>query len=108
MAYPIQPTIVALPDPGPNASEYDVDLQRTLVKLFAAINRSIQTLAALPGVTSGSAAPTTGSHNSSEFVWNTNVSLLGLVGSRYVLLGWSCTVAGTPGIWSECRVLTGG
>ena len=99
------PTTVALP--STDDDNYDVQLQRTLVKLFSQINRTVNALSAVPGTVTGTAAPTTGTHAPPEFVWNTSTSELGAVGSKYVLLGWSCVTAGTPGTWRECRALTG-
>jgi hypothetical protein len=51
--------------------------------------------------------PTTGSYKQGDFVPNSTPSQLGAPGSRYVLLGWICTVSGEPGTLLECRVLTG-
>ena len=31
----------------------------------------------------------------------------GGAGNKYVIIGWVCTVAGAPGTFLECRVLTG-
>lgn len=53
------------------------------------------------------AAPTTGTHAQGDFVKNSAPAELGAVSSKYVILGWVCTVGGTPGTWLECRVLTG-
>lgn len=53
------------------------------------------------------AAPTTLVHARSEIVWNSTPSELGTAASKYVVLGWICTVAGTPGTWLPMRVLTG-
>lgn len=53
------------------------------------------------------AAPTTGSWNSGDFVRNSAPSELGAPGSKYVIHGFICTVSGTPGTWLQCRYLTG-
>jgi hypothetical protein len=53
------------------------------------------------------AAPTTGSHARGDFVRNSQPSEAGAAASKYVILGWICTVGGTPGTWLPCRVLTG-
>ena len=42
-----------------------------------------------------------------DIVWNSNVSVLGGGGSQYVILGWVCRTAGTPGTWVDIRTLTG-
>lgn len=53
------------------------------------------------------AAPTTGSWSQGDFVRNSAPSELGSSSSKYVILGWVCTVSGEPGTWVQCRVLTG-
>jgi hypothetical protein len=53
------------------------------------------------------AAPTAGPHARGDFVKNSQPSELGTAGSKYVLLGWICTVSGTPGTFVQCRALTG-
>jgi hypothetical protein len=53
------------------------------------------------------AAPTTGQHAKGDFVLNSNPSEAGGVGVKYIIHGWRCAVAGTPGTWLECRFLTG-
>lgn len=52
-------------------------------------------------------APTTGTHNLGDIVWNSAPAELGLASSQYVIIGWICTVVGTPGTWLEMRTLTG-
>ena len=53
------------------------------------------------------AAPTTGTWAQGDFVKNSAPSEAGGAGSKYVVIGWICTVAGTPGTWLDCRCLTG-
>lgn len=53
------------------------------------------------------AAPTTGTWAQGDFIRNSTPSEAGSASSKYVVLGWVCTVAGTPGTWLPCRVLTG-
>lgn len=55
----------------------------------------------------GTAAPTTGTWKQGDFVWNTAPSEAGTAGSKYVVIGWVCTVSGTPGTWLASRILTG-
>jgi hypothetical protein len=70
----------------------------------------------LNGVTEGrhgvfhgasTAAPTTGTWAVGDFVRNVAPAEAGSASSKYVITGWVCTVAGTPGTWLESRVLTG-
>lgn len=53
------------------------------------------------------AAPVSGTWSIGDIVWNTAPAVLGGAGSQYVIHGWTCTVAGTPGTWVEMRTLTG-
>lgn len=53
------------------------------------------------------AAPTAGDYSVGDFVRNSAPAEAGTAGSRYVTLGWICTVAGSPGTFLPCRVLTG-
>ena len=50
-------------------------------------------------ITYAAAAPTTGTAKQGDFVWNTAPSI---DASNMILLGWSCTAAGSPGTWSAC------
>jgi parallel beta-helix repeat protein len=58
-------------------------------------------------VSVGNAAPTTGTWKTGDYVVNSQPSELGSVGSKYIIRGFSCTVAGTPGTWLQDRGLTG-
>src|SRR5512139_3552107 len=53
------------------------------------------------------AAPTTGDCAVGDFVSNKTPTESGSPGSAYVVLGWICTAAGSPGTWLPCRALTG-
>lgn len=53
------------------------------------------------------AAPTTGTWAISDVIKNSAPAVAGAIGSQYVVTGWICTVAGTPGTWLEMRTLTG-
>lgn len=53
------------------------------------------------------AAPTVGANAQGDFVRHSAPTELGTAGGKYVVLGWVCVVAGTPGTWVPCRVLTG-
>jgi hypothetical protein len=56
---------------------------------------------------SNNGAPTTGTRQVGQYFHNLQPTELGTTGSKYIIQGWICTVAGTPGTWKECRVLTG-
>lgn len=51
--------------------------------------------------------PTTGDFGQSDIIWKSNATEAGSAGSKYVVIGWICTVAGSPGTLLEMRVLTG-
>lgn len=51
--------------------------------------------------------PTSGTWSQGDFIRNSAPSELGIAGSKYVILGWVCTAAGSPGTWVSCRALTG-
>ena len=53
------------------------------------------------------AAPTTGTWAKGDYIKNSNPAEAGVALSKYVVLGFVCTVAGTPGTWLQCRALTG-
>jgi hypothetical protein len=53
------------------------------------------------------APPTTGTYQLGDVIRNSAPAVLGTAGSRYVITGWICTTAGTPGTWTPCRSLTG-
>ena len=53
------------------------------------------------------AAPTTGTWMQGDYVTNSAPTELGTALSKYVILGWVCVAAGTPGTWVQSRSLTG-
>lgn len=53
------------------------------------------------------ASPTAGTNAQGDFVLNSAPAELGTAGSKYIIHGWRCTVAGTPGTWVQVRTLTG-
>jgi hypothetical protein len=55
----------------------------------------------------GSAAPTTNTWDQGDYVMNNFPTEQGTAGSKYIVRGWMCTVAGTPGTWVQDRGLTG-
>lgn len=53
------------------------------------------------------AIPTTGTWAKGDYIKNSNPVEAGVALSKYVIHGWICTVAGTPGTWLQDRRLTG-
>ena len=85
-------------------------MERKLTDLFRATNQQVNQLTegTVSAVHSAStAAPTAGSYAVGDFVRNSAPSELGTAGSKYVVMGFLCTVGGTPGTFVPCRALTG-
>lgn len=81
-----------------------------IAELFRDIQEQINALSEgylVASYTAKTAAPTTGSWAKGDFVKNSNPSETGSGGSKYVVIGWICTAAGTPGTWLAARALTG-
>jgi hypothetical protein len=81
-----------------------------LFERFQKVARKVNGLASgrfadLDGI--GTAAPTTGTYALGDTIRNSNPSEAGGAGNKYVIIGWICTTAGTPGTWKEMRTLTG-
>ena len=53
------------------------------------------------------AAPTTGTWAQGDQIRNSTPTEAGAVSSKYIVTGFICTVAGTPGTWLSLRSLTG-
>ena len=53
------------------------------------------------------AAPTTGTWAVGDFIKKSNPTEAGIATAKYIIIGWTCTVGGSPGTWLENRTLTG-
>ena len=51
--------------------------------------------------------PTTGLYSAGDMIRNSAPTELGATGAKYVIFGWLCVVAGSPGMFVQCRFLTG-
>lgn len=97
--------------PIPPASDaYQKALSLRLYELFRGMTASLDSLRA--GYLSAAsnqriAAPTTGSWAQGDQCRNSNPTELGSAGSKYIIVGWICVAAGSPGTWREMRNLTG-
>lgn len=97
-------------DPFPRFPADKAQMERKLTDLFRATNTQLNQLTEGNCAAVHNAAttvPTTGSYAQGDFVRNSTPSEAGTAGSKYVILGWLCTVAGTPGTFVACRALTG-
>jgi hypothetical protein len=92
-------------------SDYDKQLHRKLLDFFRPLVNKVNGLAS--GVfyhsadNAATAAPTTGTYAQGDFIRNSNPTELGIATAKYVVLGFICTVGGTPGTWLPVRTLTG-
>lgn len=91
-------------------SPYATALFQVLTRLFRSHAQKVNQLA--DGRIGGcdlvmAAAPTTGQFQVGDFVRNSAPAELGAASSKYVIEGWLCTVAGSPGTFVQKRFLTG-
>lgn len=85
-------------------------LQQALTPLLGNTARKVNAMASGRAVgrdEAATAAPTTGSYQQGDEVFNSTPTELGAAGSRYVVIGFKCIASGTPGTWVQMRVLTG-
>ena len=78
-------------------------LQREFDRLAVELRRMQE--GRLYGLKTGTAAPTTGAHAQGDVVRNSNPTNVSAT-PDYVIYGWLCTGAGTPGTWVELRIPT--
>jgi len=100
---------IRLPD-AKEGVRYLSDLVATLKSILTGIRVQLNNLSEgrLAGATNAQTAPpTTNEHQRGDFVRNSAPVELGTAGSKYVIEGWICVAAGTPGTWVQKRCLTG-
>lgn len=96
-------------NPQPTVTWLD-SLKWTLGKRFSEISSQLNALTEghVSAVTNAyTAAPTTGTYSQGDFIRHSAPVEAGTAGSKYVIVGYVCTVSGTPGTWVQCRYLTG-
>jgi hypothetical protein len=91
---------------NPTLANVSPDLLRLIGKITQQLNSLTEGNAAAVH-NAATAAPTTGSWAVGDVVKNSAPAEAGAGGSKYVITGFICTVAGTPGTWLEMRSLTG-
>ena len=91
---------------NPTLANVSPDLLRLIGKITQQLNAITEGNAAAVH-NSATAAPTTGSWAVGDVVKNSAPAEAGAPGSKYVITGYICVTAGTPGTWKEMRVLTG-
>lgn len=65
--------------------------------------RMVASYGALTAAPTGTAGP----FQVGDFIRNSAPAELGTTPNKYVIYGWICTVAGSPGTWLQQRFLTG-
>ena len=86
------------------------ELKRRLTEHFRTIGAQVNALsegAVQASYNAQAAEPATGTYARGDFVRNLTPSELGAAGSKYVITGFLCIVAGSPGTFVQCRSLTG-
>ena len=92
------------------SANYDDNLRWKLDKLLRDFSQQVNQLTEgrINAITNAdTAAPTTQQHAQGDKVWNSTPAEAGSSNDKYVIIGWICTVSGTPGTWLEIRTLTG-
>ena len=89
--------------------EYDSALMAELMRIIEDAVNKLSEGRIYQHYNAASAAPTgtTVAYQVGDKVWNISPTPAGSAGSEYVVTGWICVAAGTPGTWREMRVLTG-
>jgi hypothetical protein len=91
---------------SPNMAQLVNDLQRQLNQIVDQLNGISN--GRISSVTNAvTAAPTGGAYATGDFVANSAPVELGSSGSKFVIIGWTCTAGGSPGTWVQSRCLTG-
>lgn len=88
----------------------DVNFISQLTKVYRQLGAQLNMLTegSIQAVTNaGTAAPTAGTYQKGDYIRNSNPSELGTTSSKYVVTGFICVTAGTPGTWLQTRALTG-
>ena len=108
MRLPVDPN---LPIPPADAGEFARRLNFQLIQWMRSAAQQLNQLSegAISAVTNAATtAPTTGAWQQGDQIRNSAPAEAGGAGSKYVIVGWICTAAGTPGTWKEMRCLTEG
>ena len=96
--------------PIPDSLNFSNNLYVQLTKLFREFANQLNSLSEgrIQAVTnSGTAAPTAGTYAQGDKVWHSAPVEAGAVSNKYIIIGYCCVSAGSPGTWREMRVLTG-
>lgn len=100
MTLPNLPNLPPATDPN-----FRFQLSRLLADIILQVNAVSS--GSISAVVAMDSPPVSGLWGLGDEVRNTAPQELGTAGSKYVLRGWICVVAGEPGVWKEQRILTG-
>ncbi|MFP3638112.1 hypothetical protein [Paraburkholderia sp. SIMBA_054] len=95
---------------APSSDKFGADLVFKVKQIFGNVIDQLNNLSeghVAAATNASTAPPTAGTYQQGDFIRNSAPSELGTAGSKYVITGWLCTAAGTPGTWVACRSLTG-
>lgn len=101
-----------LPTPSTDASDYERSLYSSLVRELNDIVEQVNALAegrVVSHYNAETATPstTTVAHEIGDFVKNRKPVEQGTASAMFIVRGWECISAGTPGQFVEVRCLTG-
>jgi hypothetical protein len=106
--------VTQLPDPQIIGTPVAVGgLASAVIRYLRQVQQQLNRLSAgsIAGAsTAATSPPSAGSvtlYSAGDFIRNSAPTVAGAAGSQYVVMGWLCTVGGTPGTWVACRALTG-
>lgn len=94
--------------PEVNNANFKVRLNEMLAKIARQLNGTSegQIQAATNAATAAPSAPTQGPYQIGDVIRNSAPSALGSGTNQYLIYGWECVAAGSPGTWKELRFLT--
>jgi len=96
--------------PAPDKDQFGKDLVFKVKQILTSITNQVNSLTegAVSAITNATTqAPTAGSYQQGDFIRNKQPTVLGSAGAHYIVTGWTCVQAGTPGVWVETRSPTG-
>lgn len=100
-----------LPQPPSSNDRFGASLIEALTRILRLVINQLNEVSdgSISAITNATtSAPTGGTYSQGDFVRNSAPQPLGVAGSLYIITGWICIESGSPGVWGECRVLTGG
>jgi hypothetical protein len=91
--------------PTLGGADYARSLYARLYELFRGIANQVNALSegrVVATYNADTAPPASGEHAVGDFLRNSTPAVTG----GYIVIGWICVAAGSPGTWKECRCPT--